>query len=135
MVFSTVEFIFIFLPVFLILYFLVPVQYRNLLLFAGSVVFYAAGTLDKPVYILILLLSVIVNFALGRMIQDSSKPKRILTAGIIYNLAWLVIFKYADFIIIDRDIFNINPIDIENTKVLQTFFNGKLVYDIKQNKR
>ena len=38
----------------------------------------------------------------------------------------------ADFIIIDRDIFNINPIDIENTKVLQTFFNGKLVYDIKQ---
>ena len=99
MVFSTVEFIFIFLPVFLILYFLVPVQYRNLLLFAGSVVFYAAGTLDKPVYILILLLSVIVNFALGRMIQDSSKPKRILTAGIIYNLAWLVIFKYADFII------------------------------------
>ena len=47
----------------------------------------------------------------------------------------LEIGKYADFIIIDRDIFNINPIDIENTKVLQTFFNGKLVYDIKQNKR
>ena len=44
----------------------------------------------------------------------------------------LEIGKYADFIIIDRDIFNINPIDIENTKVLQTFFNGKLVYDIKQ---
>lgn len=37
--------------------------------------------------------------------------------------------KYADFIIIDKDIFNINPIDIENTKVLKTFFNGKLVYD------
>ena len=44
----------------------------------------------------------------------------------------LEVGKYADFIIIDRDIFNINPIDIENTKVLQTFFNGKLVYDIKQ---
>lgn len=36
--------------------------------------------------------------------------------------------KYADFIIIDKDIFNINPIDIENTKILNTFFNGKLVY-------
>ncbi|MGL5312866.1 MAG: amidohydrolase [Peptostreptococcaceae bacterium] len=36
--------------------------------------------------------------------------------------------KYADFIVIDRDIFAINPIDIENTKVLMTFFNGQLVY-------
>ncbi len=41
----------------------------------------------------------------------------------------LEVGKYADFIIIDRDIFNINPIDIENTKVLKTFFNGKLVYE------
>lgn len=37
--------------------------------------------------------------------------------------------KYADFIIIDKDIFNINPIDIEDTKVLMTFFNGELVYE------
>ena len=40
----------------------------------------------------------------------------------------LEVGKYADFIIIDKDIFNINPIDIENTKILHTFFNGKLVY-------
>ena len=40
----------------------------------------------------------------------------------------LEVGKYADFIIIDKDIFNINPIDIENTKILNTFFNGKLVY-------
>ena len=39
--------------------------------------------------------------------------------------------KYADLIIIDRDIFNIDPIDIEKTKVLMTFFDGKIVYELK----
>ena len=47
----------------------------------------------------------------------------------------LEVGKYADFIIIDRDIFNINPIDIENTKVLKTFFNGCLVYDSDEDKK
>lgn len=41
----------------------------------------------------------------------------------------LEVGKYADFIIIDRDIFSVDPIDIEDTKVLKTFFNGKLVYE------
>lgn len=41
----------------------------------------------------------------------------------------LEVGKFADFIIIDRDIFSVNPVDIENTKVLKTFFNGKLVYE------
>lgn len=41
----------------------------------------------------------------------------------------LEVGKYADFIIIDRDIFSVDPVDIENTKVLKTFFNGKLVYE------
>ncbi len=36
--------------------------------------------------------------------------------------------KYADFIVLDRDIFEINPVDIENTQVLMTFFNGEVVY-------
>ena len=37
--------------------------------------------------------------------------------------------KYADFIIIDKDIFNINPIDIEDTNILMTFLGGELVYE------
>ncbi|MPN51584.1 hypothetical protein SDC9_199232 [bioreactor metagenome] len=41
----------------------------------------------------------------------------------------LEVGKYADFIIIDRDIFSVDPIAIEDTKVLKTFFNGKLVYE------
>lgn len=41
----------------------------------------------------------------------------------------LEVGKYADFIIIDKDIFSVDPIDIEDTKVLKTFFNGKLVYE------
>ena len=99
MVFSSIEFILVFLPVFLIVYFAIPAQWRNLWLFASSIAFYAAGTWDKPQYILILLLSVLVNFALGKAIEKSSKPRFILAAGILYNLAWLGVFKYADFII------------------------------------
>lgn len=99
MVFSSIEFILVFLPVFLIVYFAIPAQWRNLWLFASSIAFYAAGTWDKPQYILILLLSVLVNFALGKTIEKSSKPRFILAAGILYNLAWLGVFKYADFII------------------------------------
>ena len=99
MSFSTVEFIFYFLPPFLIIYFLVPALWRNLVLFAGSIVFYAVGSWDKPFYILILVLAAIVNFALGKAIQKSRRPRLPLAAGIIYNLAWLGVFKYADFII------------------------------------
>ncbi|MDU2199251.1 MAG: amidohydrolase family protein [Peptostreptococcaceae bacterium] len=39
--------------------------------------------------------------------------------------------KYADFIVIDMDIFNIDPIDIEKTNVLMTFFDGRIVYESK----
>ena len=54
--------------------------------------------MDKPQYILLLILSVIVNFLFGKSIEKSDKPKFLLTIGIAYNLLWLCVFKYADFI-------------------------------------
>lgn len=100
MVFSSLQFIFIFLPVFLAVYFMIPAKWRNLWILAGSMGFYAAGTLDKPQYILLLLASVIVNYFAGRAIYKyRSKAKLILILGVIYNLAWLCVFKYSDFII------------------------------------
>ncbi len=100
MVFSSLQFIFIFLPIFLAIYFIIPKYLRNLWIFVGSIIFYAAGTLDKPWYILLLVMSVIVNYITGKLIcRNRSKSKKILIIGIIYNLLWLGLFKYSDFII------------------------------------
>ncbi|MGM9521390.1 MAG: MBOAT family O-acyltransferase [Oscillospiraceae bacterium] len=99
MVFSSIEFIFIFLPAFLLLYYLTPGKAKNITLFLGSVVFYAVGTLDHPWYILLLLASVLVNFLLGRGIERwSTGGKLLLVLGILYNFGWLFVFKYADFL-------------------------------------
>ena len=62
MAFSSINLIFIFLPVFLIVYFLIPRVWRNLWIFVGSIGFYAVGSWNEPQYIALLILSVIVNF-------------------------------------------------------------------------
>ncbi|MBE5947905.1 MAG: MBOAT family protein [Lachnospiraceae bacterium] len=98
MVFSSLEFLFLFLPIFLLIYFLIPSRFRNLILFAGSVVFYSMGTLEKPVYILLIVGSMLVNYlvALGMARFDKCK-KLFFILGVIYNFAWLFVFKYSDF--------------------------------------
>ena len=112
MVFSSLQFIFIFLPLFLAIYFIIPRIWRNFWVFAGSMAFYSYGTLDKPQYILLLFMSVLVNFLLGKAIEKSrSRGKGVLAAGVIYNLAWLCVFKYSDFI-------------FENINALSKYFGG-----------
>ncbi len=79
MVFSSIEFLLGFLPVFLVIYYLTPVKYKNIILFIGSLFFYAYG---EPKYVFLLLLSMVINFAFGRMIEQKyrgskkRKPKR-----------------------------------------------------------
>ena len=72
MVFSSVEFILIFLPVFLIAYYITPVSYRNVILLLGSLIFYAYG---EPKYVLLLIVSMFVNYFLARGIvfQNSKR--------------------------------------------------------------
>ena len=60
--FSSLEFLFRFLPVFLILYFVMPVKHRDMVLLIGSIIFYAAG---EPVFILALILCTLVNYYFG----------------------------------------------------------------------
>lgn len=67
MVFSSVLFLFRFLPIFMICYFLVPRNMKNLVLFLGSLVFYAWG---EPVYIFLMLFSTISDFVWGRLIEE-----------------------------------------------------------------
>ena len=95
MVFSSLEFIFRFLPIFLLLYYLTPAQYRNITLFIGSVFFYALG---EPVYVILILLSILINYICGCKIGQEKK-KIWFMVSLIYNFGMLLIFKYAMFLI------------------------------------
>lgn len=104
MVFSSVVFLFRFLPLFLLLYFatcLCPAARRmkNVILFLGSLVFYAWG---EPVYVLLLLFSTFSDYLHGRLI-DRYRGKHIaswlLASSVLINLLILCFFKYADFLI------------------------------------
>ena len=102
MVFSSLTFIFIFLPIFFAVYFLTPSGHKNAVLLLGSLVFYWYGVKEQPLYLILLLASVAANYWFGLQIgeQDSDSGKKgWLTAGLIYNFGWLILFKYAGFII------------------------------------
>ena len=92
MVFSSLEFVCVFLPVTFLLYYLIPsVSVQNALLIIASLLFYAYG---EPVYILLLLLSTVFNYAMGRLV--GAKPKKgLVAAAVVINLAFLGVFKYA----------------------------------------
>ncbi len=102
MVFSSLEFVFRFLPVFLVIYYIVPGRWKNLWLFMGSLGFYFYGVRDTPFYFVLLVLSILVNYQIGILIgrcRIRRFRKRWLVYGVIYNLFWLILFKYAGFLI------------------------------------
>ena len=101
MVFSSLLFLFRFLPVLLIVYFVAPRRYRNGVLFLGSLIFYGWG---EPVYISLLLFSTLVDYIHGRLVwrfMEEGKQKRArlcVASSVIINLGLLGVFKYADFL-------------------------------------
>ena len=100
MVFSSIVFLFYYLPVVLAVYYIVPSQYRNLWLFAVNLVFYGWG---EPVYILLMLFSICLNYTSGILIgkyreNNNTKARRILALNTALNLLLLVIFKYSDLL-------------------------------------
>ena len=115
MIFSSLEFIFIFLPLFLILYFVSPTKYKNYVLLIGSIIFYIIGAWEHPHYVLLLGLAILLNYIIGQKLEKN-KNKKILIVGIIYNLIWLIFFKYSDFII--SIISNISDVYIEPLNLL-----------------
>ena len=99
MVFSSVLFLFRFLPIFLICYFVAPGRVKNFILLLGSLIFYAWG---EPVYVLLMLFSTVVDYVNGRLIERLRGTKRAvlpLIASVVINLAVLCFFKYADFLL------------------------------------
>ena len=98
MVFSSLTFLFAFLPIFLVLYYCSPAKYRNGLLFIGSLVFYGIG---EPLYLCLIVCSVLVNLGIGIMIgraKDTSFSRKLwLILGLLYNFGLLFFFKYTNF--------------------------------------
>ena len=102
MVFSSLLFLFRFLPLFLALYFAAPKSIRNGILFFGSLIFYGWG---EPVYISLLLFSTLVDFIHGKLVgyfkeKGNLKGARLAVASsAVINLSLLFVFKYTDFVI------------------------------------
>ncbi len=98
MLFSSVEFLFRFLPVFMIIYLLVPEKYRNLVLLSGSLIFYGVG---EPYYVLLLIFSVVVNYGISltfsRWREKHFLRKSILVLALLLDFSFLFVFKYFDF--------------------------------------
>ena len=107
MLFSSITFLYYFLPVVLILYLIIPSKFKNLVLLIFSLLFYFYG---EPKYILILLLSCFINYISGILIENyRNKSKLILIFSILYNVIQLLYFKYTDFFVTNiNNIFNIN---------------------------
>ena len=97
MIFSSPLFLFAFLPVVIALYYVLPPWAKNTFLLVSSLVFYAWG---EPVYVVLLLASIIGNYAFGLSIdhaETASRRRLVVTLAVAANLAFLAYFKYFGF--------------------------------------
>ena len=140
MVFSSIFFIFCFLPPFLLLYYLVPEKFRNILLFIGSLIFYAWG---DPIYVVLMLFSSFFNYYMALEIDhldmDPKGRKKNLIFAVTINLLILGFFKYWGFLL---DTFStITGISISHPQLalpigisFYTFKNLSYILDVSKKK-
>ena len=122
MVFSSPIFLFIFLPLMLIIYFFSDKKLKNFVLLLGSLIFYSWGGAK---YLILMLFSIIVNYLIGILIgkykKNNNIKKCILILGVLFNLSILGYFKYFNFFIHNVEhigkIFN-NNFSIMNNKIV-----------------
>ena len=99
MVFSSTEFLFWFLPCFLVAYFLVPNRLKNGCMLLFSLFFYICGVIGNPVYIPLLPIFILIDYGAARLIEKGGKHKKLrLVLTLIINFGNLAVFKYVDFI-------------------------------------
>ncbi|MBQ2687893.1 MAG: MBOAT family protein [Clostridia bacterium] len=97
MVFSSLTFWFIYLPLVLVLYYVTPKKARNIVLFLVSLAFYGWG---EPVYISLMLITILINYIAGYLISKSQSKKKLwLILSVVLNLSFLVFFKYSGMIV------------------------------------
>lgn len=101
MIFSSLLFLFRFIPIFFIIYYLSPAKIKNVVLLIGSIIFYAWG---EPKFLILIIVSILVNYVAGLFIdlfnrKESNLKALFLAIAVIYDLLTLFIFKYIDFFI------------------------------------
>ena len=100
MVFSSIVFLFYFLPITMILYFILPDKFRNIFILLTGLFFYAWG---EPKYVVIMLISTAIDYTAGLFINKFNDKRNIQTVcllvSVIMNLSLLGVFKYSSFII------------------------------------
>ena len=99
MLFSSIPFLYYFLPLVLIIYFAVPFKFKNFVLLIASLIFYAWG---EPRYVVIMVVSVLIGFILGIQIEKfrgRTLGKALTALSVVICLGFLLYFKYVDFFI------------------------------------
>ncbi|WP_295584817.1 MBOAT family protein [uncultured Oscillibacter sp.] len=99
MVFSSLTFLFAYLPITLLLYFVSPLKWRNLVLLVVSLFFYGWG---EPVYIVIMFVSILIDYTHGLLVEkyrsNDRKARWFVGQSVVFNLLLLGFFKYWDFL-------------------------------------
>ena len=109
MVFSSITFLFYFLPIVILVYYLVPRKFKNIILLIASLIFYFYG---EPKYTLLMIFSIICTYLLGLLMVKYKKYSKIfLVSSILINVGILVYFKYINFIIQNINLWLTNKID------------------------
>ncbi len=97
MLFSSLEFIFLFLPICIGVYYLVPRLWRNAVLLVFSLIFYAFG---EPIYLFLMIFTLLSDYLFALSVERARKrgrsARKVLAAAVIFNLATLAFFKYFD---------------------------------------
>ncbi len=132
MVFSSLTFIYFFLPILFLIYFVTPNRFKSIILILFSLLFYFYG---EGKYILILLISSILNYLLSKKITNN---KKLLVFGIIINLLPLLYFKYTNFIFQNINVFFNTNLFIKNLIMpigisFFTFQNISYLVDVYKN--
>ena len=99
MVFSSLEFLFWFLPAFLLLYYIASDRYKNYVLLFASLFFYAYG---EPLYLLLMVFLIVVNYGLSRVMINKGTGKAsklILVISLVIDFGILFVFKYFNFFV------------------------------------
>ncbi len=99
MVFSSLVFLFMFMPLIIILYYISKDKYKNYILLVASMFFYAWG---EPTYIVIMLISIISNFLFGKLVSIENEDKirkKWVFVSVLFNIGMLGVFKYTGFFI------------------------------------
>ncbi len=96
MVFSSMIFLWLFLPVVLVLYYFAQDKLRNIFLLIVSLIFYSWG---EPKYVLLMVCSIVINWLFGLVIEKYGRKKMFLVTAIVLNLGVLGYFKYFNFLV------------------------------------